>query len=197
MKESSKATRRRMADTTFPWHQIFQGWILDVGSGDDPLQLPQTIHFDLPDGGGDELTKFFPPESFHVVTGSQVLEHMGNPVVALNSWLQVVKPGGCIVASVPSWELYEKRVWPSRYNAGHISTWSLHVNNTPAQVHCKLPEWLAQFPAKVLRCVEIDTNYDHSAPITLDQTFDPSKNVEAFLEFILQKPFRAESPCDR
>jgi SAM-dependent methyltransferase len=176
-----------MADTTFPWKEIFQGWILDVGCADDILPLPNTIGFDLPDGGGDDLTKFYPPNSFDVVTGSQVLEHMRDPVVALHSWLKVVKPGGYIVASVPSWELYEKRVWPSEYNAGHISTWSLYANASPAEVHCKLPEWLRQFPARVMRCVEVDTNYDRSKPAAIDQTFRFEDGVEAFCEFVLQR----------
>lgn len=188
MKEASKAQRRRSADRSFPWDEIFQGALLDVGSGDDPLDLPNCIHLDLPDRGGDNLGKFYPPETFHCIHGSQVLEHMLDPIVALKSWIKCLRPGGYIVATMPSWELYEKRVWPSQYNAGHVSTWSLHTNNSPAKIHCKLPEWLSQFPVKVLRCVEVNTNYDYSAPVTLDQTFDPLKNVEAFLEFVLKKP---------
>lgn len=189
MKEASKAHRRRMADTTFPWEEIFQGWILDVGCADDILPLPNTIGFNLPDGGGDDLTKFYPPNSFQVVTGSQVLEHMRDPVVALHSWLKVVKPGGYIVFTCPDLRTYEGMRHPSIHNAGHRSTWSMDIESFPASpVHCKLPEWLTQFTAKVLRCQLILTNYDTSLdPVKFDQTFEFERGTECSVEVVLKK----------
>lgn len=206
MNETTKAMRRRNADMSFPWNQIFQGALLDVGSGDDPLDLPNCIHLDLPDRGGDNLGKFYPAETFHCIHGSQVLEHMLDPVVALKSWIKCLRPGGYIVATVPDFELYEHCIFPSKFNDGHCSTWSLTIPNpipkqillTPkGHIHCKLPEWLDQFQAKVLRCVLIDSNYDYSIRPPIDQTFDASKNVEAFLEMVLQKPFRFDTQCGR
>jgi SAM-dependent methyltransferase len=183
MKETSKAMLRRWSDMSFPWAKIFRDDILDVGSGDDPL--PGATPFDLPDGGGDDLTKFFPRNSFATIHGSQVLEHAADPRVMLQSWLDVVRPGGHIVVSIPDWELYEKQVWPSRFNHGHRSTWSTAIHKTPALIHCLLPQWLYQFPADVLLCRLIDTS-DPALPPTIDQTY-PEDGAEVFIEFVLRK----------
>lgn len=180
-----------MADATFPWREVFQGRVLDVGAGTDGLQWPgcDVTHFDLPDGGGDDLTTFFPvpDHQFDCIHGSQVLEHMHNPAGALKSWLALLKPGGHICATVPSWELYEKMRWPSVFNHGHRSTWSMYAKGSPARIHCKLPEWLEQFPVIVLRCALVDSNFDYSKPASVDQTYRYEDFVECFCELVVQK----------
>src|SRR6185437_10334068 len=67
MRETSKAMRRRAAESAleekpvglspFFWDRIFQGKGLDIGAGDDPLDIPDCLHFDLPDGAGDDVTQ--------------------------------------------------------------------------------------------------------------------------------------------
>lgn len=193
MKETSKAMKRRFAEETFPWREIFTGNGLDVGSGDDPLTCARP--FDLPDGGGDDIRDFFPVgEKFDFIHASQVLEHMIDPVRALHSWIDLVRPGGHIVATVPDWELYEKQTWPSRWNAGHRSTWSMGIqhlaapDNDPSRIHVKLPDWLGKFPVEELRCHVVDTNYNYSLGPDVDQTLDAEKGVECFIEMVLRKP---------
>lgn len=186
MKETTKAMARRAKETSFPWADILlSGRVLDVGSGDDPL--PEAVAFNLADGAGDDLTKFFPACSFDTIHASQVLEHMLDPVVALRSWLEVLRPGGYIVATVPDFKTYEKLMWPSRWNQGHRSTWSMDLDASPAPIHCKMPEWLAQFPVEVLLCRLITSNYDFALSADVDQTFNKEKNCECFIEFVLKK----------
>lgn len=189
MREASKATNRRLKDSSFQWGMVlYQGAVLDVGSGDDPLEGSDCVHFDLPDGGGDLLTKFFNDGAvFTAIHGSQVLEHMSDPSAALRSWLELLRPGGHIVATVPDFVLYEKLCWPSIWNAGHRSTWSLTHKGSPAPIHCKLPEWLEQFPVEVLLCHLVDTNFDYTASRDVDQTFLFEDGVEAFVEFCIRK----------
>ncbi len=192
-RETSKAMKRRLYENDFPWSDIFTGEVLDVGSGDDPLRpsMGFTVYpFDLPDGGGDVLTDFFITRRFDCIHGSNVLEHALIPSVMLKSWIACLKPGGYIVATVPDWKLYEKETWPSKWNAGHRSTWSLDVEKTPAPIHCKLPEWLNQFlnterPCEILLCRLIDTS-DHSLSDDVDQTLPPD-GAEVFLEFVLKR----------
>jgi SAM-dependent methyltransferase len=195
MRETTKAMARRWREADageFPWRDIFKGQVLDVGSGDDGLKADACVtYFDLPDGGGDDLTKFFPSAVgfYDTVHASNVLEHMLDPVVALRSWLEVLKPGGYIVATVPDWELYEGKVWPSRWNSGHRSTWSMMPppKNAESRTHISLPFWLSQFPVEIIRCKDIFTNYDFLLGTDIDQTFDFEKGVEAFIEFVLKK----------
>lgn len=197
MKETTKAMKRRWAESAagvFPWREIFSGPGIDVGSGDDPLQCDCLVHyFDMPDGSGDDLRDFFEVGTkFDWVHGSQVLEHMTDPVRALYSWIDMVREGGHIIATVPDFMLYEHGVWPSKWNAGHRSTWSMgileHNDRNTTAIHCKLPEWLQEFPVEILRCQLVDTNYDYGRGPDVDQTLDPEKGVEAFIEFVLRKP---------
>jgi len=204
MRETSKAMTRRMSEDPQFWNAIFHGFGIDVGSGNDPLQLPHNVvHFNLPDGGGDRLTDFFGGyvdlsydtkrlgrlhvAGFDFIHGSQVLEHAENPYHMLNSWVEMLRRGGFIIATVPDFTLYEKNSWPSRWNKGHRSTWSMDKTISPCPIHIKLPEWFERFPVSVTRCKLIDTNYDYSAERGIDQTFNPTKNVECFVEFVLQK----------
>jgi SAM-dependent methyltransferase len=190
MKETTKATNRRAKETknkTFDWPKIFAGACLDVGSGDDPLPFANAL--DLPDGGGDDVTQFVNGE-FDVVHGSNVLEHAIHPDIMLRSWLKILKPQGYVVATVPDFCLYEQLHWPSAFNAGHRSTWSLWLSGSPAITHCLLPEWFRIFPVNILRCELIDTNYNYkflNSQYMVDQTFLADAGVEACIEFVLQK----------
>jgi SAM-dependent methyltransferase len=188
MNESSKAMRRRMKECSFAWGTIFTGDGIDVGCGPDKLKFPTCIGFDEVDGDANHLSRYFQPNTFDYLHGSQVLEHMRDPAAALRDWLTIVKPGGYIIQTIPSWELYEGMVWPSRFNRDHKSTWSMWQKGSPAPIHCKLPEWLDQFGCKVLLCRLVDDNFDYRVGTSMDQTWVEADGVECWLEFVLQKP---------
>lgn len=188
MNETTKAMRRRFTDKTFPWKSVFKGNGIDIGPEHDPIVLYDaevTLH-QLPDGGGDSLDDYFPAETFDFIHGSQVLEHANNPVVMLASWVRCLKSKGSIIATIPDFDLYEKQKWPSKFNGGHKSTWSMTLDRSPALIHCKLPEWLNQFGCDVKRCELVTTNYNFDDKIS-DQTYDATKGVECFIEFVLIK----------
>lgn len=190
MNETAKATRRRVREAAagfFPWRDVFRGRMIDVGCGDSPLLFAGVIGFDTPDGDANHLSRYFEPESFDLVHGSQVLEHMHDPAAALADWITLVKPGGYIVQTVPSWELYEGMRWPSVTNPDHKSTWSLWQKDSPAPTHCKMPEWLDQFQCRVVMCRLVDDNFNYKIGTKKDQTWIESDGVECWIEFVLQK----------
>src|SRR4051794_8109970 len=120
MKETSKAMRRRQK-SSYPvdWKTIFVGRGLDVGPGDDPLMpewfagIAEMVLFDKQHGDANRLSAYFPPESFDFIHASQSLEHMFDPTACLKDWLTLVKKGGWVICTIPSWELYEGMIWPS------------------------------------------------------------------------------------
>ena len=188
MKESSKAMERRFSsEKRHLFFNIFQGEGIDIGSGDDLINVPDVIGFDIEDGDANHLDCYFCKNTFDYIHASQCLEHMHDPKTALESWLKVLKPKGFAIISVPSWELYEGMVWPSRFNPDHKSTWSLWQDGSPALHHIKLPEWLANFDCEIIHCDLIDTNYNYKIGTSVDQTFPYENRVEAFIEFVLQK----------
>lgn len=194
------ARRTREPLVVYDWGRVFRGHGLDVGSGDDPLsrfliceehpfnRWEEVKDLDLPDGAGDDVTQFVgSDEQFDFVHGSQVLEHAIDPAVMLRSWLKVLKPGGHIVATVPDWELYEKKTWPSKWNAGHRSQWTIREEPSTDARFYVLPIWLEYIGTKVSLCRLVTTNYDFSLGPEIDQTLDSLKGVECFIEFVLLK----------
>jgi SAM-dependent methyltransferase len=192
MKEASKAMRRRYIEDAlgvFPWMKLFRGDGIDVGSGPDKIPFDRCIAFDKEQGDANHLLNHFEPNRFNYLHSSQSLEHMEDPTMAMNSWIAVVKPRGHIIVTVPSWELYEGMVFPSRFNPDHKSTWSMWQKDSPAPIHIHVPEWLKIFKeeAKVLRCELVDNHYDYKIGTKRDQTLPEDAGVEAFIEFVLQK----------
>ena len=204
MRESYKATNRRLADKVINWHAIFKGDGADIGCGDDPLSrelwpnIENLLCFDLPQGDANYFSNYVELNSLDFVHGSQVLEHMHNPIMALANWGKALKPGGFIVITVPDFYLYEHGNWPSKYNDDHKSTWSVTRPGSPCKQHIYLGDILNNVHAMfllqhnlefspVLTPRLVDTNYNYSLPFGTDQTYDFNKGVECWVEFILQK----------
>lgn len=193
MNEASKAMRRRLREDRaeeFPWWKLFKGAGVDVGCGPDKIPFDTCRPFDQADGDANDLTTYYAPNSFNYLHSSQSLEHMVDPVKALRSWIDVVRPKGHLIVTVPDVVLYERMVFPSRFNPDHKSTWSMWLKAFPkSPQHCYLPRWLEQFEdTKILRCQVVDTNYDYTKLETNeDQTLPEDRGVEAFIEFVLQK----------
>ncbi len=191
-KESSKAMRRRMCETEegkFDWKRIFNGEGIDVGAGDDPVILHGCRQFDVPDGDANHLSLYVEKQSLNYVHASQCLEHMHNPTAALLDWASCVKKGGHVIVTVPDWILYEKYQWPSRWNPDHKTAWSSFLK---ADRRCPNLIYIPRFievMSPVLECVIsrfVDTNYDYTAPDTVDQTFHPD-GCEVFHEMVFKK----------
>lgn len=182
-------TRRMTGKDKSFWEKIFKGKGIDIGAGDDLIKIDGVIGFDVEDGDANKLHEYFPAESFDYIHASQCLEHMHDPVAALNSWMRVLKVGGFAVITIPSWELYEGMVWPSRYNPDHKSTFSMWQIGSPAPNHVKFPEWLEENfgEHKTEICRLVDTNYNYKLGTSVDQTYERVNAVEAFIEFVVKK----------
>lgn len=199
MNETSKAMRRRWIEDmvgtlAFQWCDVLAGRGIDVGCGSDPLPLDNVEPFDLADGDANRLADYFAPASFDYLHSSQCLEHMDSPDV-LWDWLTLVKPGGYAIISVPSWELYEGQIWPSRFNPDHKSTWSMNALESPAPIHVHVPSWLArqnQHEPMLIR--QLACHYDVRIGARKDQTFVEADGVEPWIEFVLRCAGN-QTPC--
>ena len=79
---------------------------------------------------GDALRLPFPDDTFDRIIASEVLEHVSDDQVALDEIFRVLKPGGTLAATVPSW-LPEQICWAlsEEYHApfvegGHVRIYS-------------------------------------------------------------------------
>lgn len=101
--------------------KYLRGRGLDIGCGNDKLEWPgcEVDGWDLPQGDAQYL-EGVEPDSYDFVHASHSLEHMTDVPVSLGRWARVVKPGGALVVTVPSWTFYELcRPLPSIFNPDH------------------------------------------------------------------------------
>ena len=129
MNEQTKAAIRRIRDWAFP-NLYFVGEGLDVGAGADPLdplvypRITSVTAWDKPQGDASTLPGLH-PGSFDFLHASHCIEHLPHPGAALARWIEVVRPGGHLILTVPDWEMYEGCRWPSRYSNEHAWAFSL------------------------------------------------------------------------
>lgn len=186
--ETTKAWIRRLEEDETTknnfWKSIFSGKGIDIGCGMDKLPLEQCQPFDLQHGDANRIDELLPANSFDYVHASQCLEHMNNPADALARWMKIVKPNGHAIITIPDFDLYEKRVWPSRYNSDHKAAFSLERESYPnVPQFYNVPKMLKDY--NVVLCRLVTKNYDFNLPDHVDQTrFDW---VECFIEFVLKK----------
>lgn len=126
MKETSKCYGFRKERGDFD--RYLKGYGIDIGAGDDPLQIPDglVVPFDVKDGDA-ALMESIPDQTYDFVYSSHCLEDMPDIEVALRNWVRIVKPGGFLYIVVPDFGLYEKFCFPSRGNPGHRNTFSTGI----------------------------------------------------------------------
>jgi SAM-dependent methyltransferase len=95
--------------------QFCKGRGLDVGAGKWPL--PGAIPVDIKDGG-DAME--LPHGQFDYVFSSHCLEHLANPVAALEHWRSRLRPGGVLFLYLPSPEM---RYWRPEHCRKHLHMW--------------------------------------------------------------------------
>ena len=106
------------------FRDFVKGNILDIGAGQDPVS-PSAIVFDKPQGNAENIFEHFQKESFDTVFSSHCLEHVNEPLLVIQDWFALVKPGGYLFVIVPDEDLYEQGHFPSIFNSDHKSTFTI------------------------------------------------------------------------
>lgn len=186
--ETEKAENRRK--NTWLYNKVFSGHGIDIGCGTDILNKNNTfpniisvIGFDLENGDAQYINKYI-NEQYDFVHSSQCLEHMNDPIIAIQNWWSIVKPGGYLILTIPDEDLYEQGVFPSRWNSDHKFTFSIYKEQSWSTRHINILYLISKLSNfSIIKVELVDTNYNYSITDT-DQT---RGSAEAFIEFILQK----------
>src|SRR5689334_10608191 len=125
MNETQKSVLRRSRDPAF-LQSYFRGTGIDITAGSDSLsayaylfpKIQSVVIWNQKQGNTLHMNGVA-NGSFDFVHASHCLEHLGNPFQGLARWLELVKPGGHVILTVPDEDLYEKGLWPSRFNLDH------------------------------------------------------------------------------
>lgn len=200
VKEASKAMKRRLEEETvssISWKKdIFKGEGIDIGAGNDCIDaftdyLPNLIsvkNWDKKDGDAQYM-EGVNENTFDFVHSSHCLEHMRDPKIALKNWIRILKSGGFLIVTVPEWLMYEKKIWPSRYNGDHKTAWSFEKEESLRHNHviC-LPEFLdsvcKENNCEIIVKRKITKGWDPQN--SGDQTLPPN-GPECAIEFVLKK----------
>ena len=188
--EASKAMQRR---TVEEYGKYFTGYGVDVGSGPDHIGkwagkfkgIQNVKAWDMPDGDAQYLATI-DDDSLDFVHSSHCLEHMRQWDIALSNWTRVVKPGGYLVITIPDWELYEHRKWPSRFNSDHKWAFSLTENSLNAPVVYLTKDNLEAAGFIVHKLWRVEDGFDFNLPDMVDQTAYVT-GAECAIEMVLEK----------
>jgi SAM-dependent methyltransferase len=190
MNETSKSALRRSRDPAFV-QCYFVGEGLDIGAGNDPLSahahlFPRVRNVKSWSEGDVVHMKGMQEESFDFVHASHLLADVTNPGKALAKWLELLKPGGHAVVTVPDEDLYGKGAWPSRFNGRHKASFTISKprKQLPQSVNVlELVQTLAHV-ASVERVSLVRDHYDE-ARNDVDQTAHGL--AECAIEIVLRK----------
>lgn len=170
MDESKKTNRLRGPEFAT---RYLSGRVIDIGAGRD-LVCEWAEGFDVEHGDANQILHYRATETYDTVHSSHCLEHMTQPVDALNQWWQLVKPGGHLVLVVPDEDLYEQGFWPSRFNHDHKATFTLQTGHRWSPVSHNILELVSALPnAQVIACELHDQHYDRAL-----QTHYPPPAIE-------------------
>lgn len=165
-------------------YPYLKGSVIDIGCGAFPIVnhyngITEFKGWDMPDGDAQYMMYC---TQYDCVHSSHSLEHMKDPIAALQRWTEIAKK--YLVIFVPDQEMYEKNQWPSKYNWDHKFSFT-------TQNKIKLPKTINVFDmltkledVDVLKVERIETGW---YPSDLDLT---TQDIECGIEIILRKQIR-------
>lgn len=202
--ETRKCYPKRLSRGDFERYLVGRG--LDIGSGDDPLQIQRgTVDpWDLAQGDAEALVGI-DDASYDFVYSSHCLEHLRSIERALGSWARVLRPGGYLYLVIPDFTLYEKNSFPSRFNSDHRHTFSLTVSraeerrSTHWMVKDDLVPLLGSMGIEILESFLEDDGYDHTLSTSVDQTHSSGTLAQICVigrkvTFQVSQPTRPQAP---
>lgn len=183
----SKETTKSLPLRTRHIEQYLKGIGIDIGAGDDPLPLPGVETWDWSNGDAN-LMSGAKLCYYDYVYSSHCLEHMYNIKEVLKTWSKLLKPGGYMFTVVPDWELYEKCMWPSKFNGDHKHTFSTKFTKEDVgrSNHFHIEDIKLLFNIIQMELIEFgveDLNYDYDKG-NIDQT---SGNALSQIYFVGKK----------
>lgn len=171
--------------------RYFVGRGLDIGPGTDGVKhhrdkfpkMGEVDEFDRPQGNA-QLLEGLAPNTYDFIHSSHCLEHLDSPAEALARWIEVAKPGGYLVITVPDEDLYEQGMWPSTYS-DHQWSFTIYKPKSWSPKSVNIIDLVRHFGDRV-RCISMGLH--DQGHVYGGERFDQTgEGCEVDLEFLLQK----------
>jgi FkbM family methyltransferase len=183
-------------------HKDFENYLwgkgIDIGGGYDTLKIPKGTVDAWDINQGDATYMDGADTNYDFVYSSHCLEHIENVEKALENWCRILKPGGILFVVVPDYKLYEKCLWPSKFNADHKNTFSIDMTrdgigrNNHFNVGKDIVPLFKRLNVNVLESRLESDNYNAELPEHIDQT-GPNYNATAQIAIICRKKMKNET----
>lgn len=95
-----------------------EGKGLDIGAGKWPL--PGAMAIDIGKDDARNVPECKTGQGWDYIFSSHCLEHIGNPIVALEHWIDRLAPGGCLFVHLPHPDM---KYWKPQNCRKHLHTW--------------------------------------------------------------------------
>jgi SAM-dependent methyltransferase len=140
----------------------------------------------------DALNKFYElnNEIADMVIVDKCLQKLDDFNFLFENIYRILKPGGTFIAVVPDFSLYEKCLWPSRFNPAHRHSFSSKMGRKviPRETHWNTEEdlmpRLEALGFKAMESFIDDSGYDYDKPLMTDQT---KEGASCYLFFKVSK----------
>ena len=166
MKETTKSQILR--ENRGDFEKFLHGNGIDIGAGDDILTIKNgtVVPWDIHNGNAQDMSGVN-YETYDFVYSSHCLEHMVDIEETLFNWCRILKYGGILYLVIPDMYLYEKNIWPSKYNGDHKHTFSLDISkekvNRVNHYHIEdIRKILRQYDIEILESYLEDKNFDYN-----------------------------------
>jgi SAM-dependent methyltransferase len=192
VKETSKAALRRSRDLAFV-QEYFAGDGLDVSYPADPLEAHAAVFARVKSIVTRDCSKQdwasmsdLQDASFDFIHSSHLLAYHDNPAKVLARWLDLLKPGGYAVITVPDEDLYGKGVWPNPFPSGHKRSFTIFKSERTLPRSINLIE-VVRMLAPVATCERLMLVRDHFDPQLGDIDQTAEGDAECAIELVLRK----------
>ena len=162
-------------------YPYIKGSVIDICCGSFPIVakydgITDFKGWDMPDGDAQYMLWCMQYDCVH---SSHGLEHMKDPYIALQRWIDIAKK--YVVILVPDQEMYEKHQWPSVFNDDHKFSFTTQ-NKIKTAKTINVFEMLSKMEnVDVLKVERIETEY---YPTVFDLT---TQDIECGIEIIMRK----------
>jgi len=128
----------------------------------------------------NDLRNFYTLDAdlFDVIVIDNCLQKIENFYAIIDNTKRVLKNGGEFIIILPDYRLYEKCIWPSKFNSKHIHSFSLNLNRDVVKreshwhIENNLIPFVKNFGFDDFEHFLDDNSYDYDKPVLVDQTKD-------------------------
>jgi SAM-dependent methyltransferase len=192
MNPSVLATLRRARDPAFIQH-YFAGVGIDICARDEVLtpharlfpRISRVLWWDTAKGGMSMMSGR-DDGSIDFVNAGHCLARELNPTQTLSRWLDLLKPGGYLVVTVPDEELYEKNRWPSPFDPEHRFSFTICTHKRAHANSIDVFE-MVRSVSHVAQCERVNLISEQFDPAHADVNQAAHGIAECSIEIVLKK----------